>query len=235
MFPRIPVRILTLVTLLCATQAAAETDVEACYGDTVDVEFQLIAKKGAAPQPYILTLPAPRTWFIGQHRLKDVPCQPEPIKTSRVTGGFIEPRLEQADGSEISGSPATSAIRYLRIFQADPAYFPSAFQLQRLEQFKDIGVERDFGFRQLLPNNIQDGLEKARGAFLFPPEYTTPLGEPIIVSCPTSICSTRYRIEYNIMVSYRFFSAGKYGPQWIDMDKALRNGIKSRVHLPAAN
>lgn len=235
MFPRIPGCILTLATLLCATHAAAETDVEACYGGTVDVEFQLIAKAGATPQPYILTLPAPRTWFIGQHRLNNVPCQPEPIKTSMVTRGFIEPRLEQANGSEISGSSATSAIRYLRISQTDPTLFPDAFQLRKIDQFKEIGIERDGGFRQVLPKNKQQGIKKSQGGFQFPPEYTTPLGAPMIVSCPSSVCTAKYRLEHNIAVSYRFFSAGKYGPQWIDMDTALRDAIKSRVHLPAAN
>ncbi|MCK8463725.1 hypothetical protein MUY35_07670 [Aliiroseovarius sp. S1339] len=224
--------------------ALAETDKNACYGETLDVILQVYEPTDDEDGEVQFALPNPASWNAerrareGGGWLRDLECLEEPILITEVYGSAMRGKFQAAIGwkpgdLEKVGMLALTGGYYGELVEAGEKRNRDRFE----GQWQDIpfGFSRlDTDARPLVEEYF--GRKFTGGLIRFPDNYQSPLGLPLETSCSGfGSCQIRYRAYSGMLLHYRFGSSLDYEKRWIPQDQAVRKLIESWMVNPTPN
>jgi len=137
-----------------AAGALAETNIAACYGDTLDVSIVTrVTKDNAVLERKTIALLSPYAWLKdigGSVLLNNLPCQTEPVEALGVIGGQIDARVALAE----TGVPGVESfgVAFLRLSTAKTSGVEQTERFWR-ELIITEGVMTPHGFVRLAGSN----------------------------------------------------------------------------------
>lgn len=221
--------VLLAIALAFSDAAFADqlTDLEACYGETIEIKMPSRFGDGIETEYTYFSLPAPNAWLIRigpNELLDDVPCGEradlaEPIETASTWRGYFSRSL----GHEPAKVSLPEGIRLHTLRIGSPylkVYLP--FEQRRENRILNEGSRTADGFvrRASVDENA------VGGGWLFPEDYLSPIGTRIEMRCTTKKCSVEYRIDRNLKVTYEFLIPSPDKTyDWIAIDQVLRSMV----------
>ncbi|GHC61024.1 hypothetical protein GCM10007315_26230 [Gemmobacter tilapiae] len=219
---------LGLVAVVWAGGAWAETpprtDMNACYGETLEVSIVARDKDGIELERTDFSLPQPQGWEaypVGQtDGLRWLPCQKEPVEVGGIIGTFVEPRLGQV--TDMFKVPFGVKMWQLRIDHYNPEY-EDEYANRHFEHIATSNPQTIEGFRyQRWQNTPPVG-----GGWIWPDRYKSPIGDFITAQC-TLLCVVSYRLKKHLKIRYDFkLDIYVEVPPFIEIDQAVRGQIQS--------
>ncbi|MDE9449203.1 hypothetical protein J3R80_01810 [Aliiroseovarius sp. Z3] len=222
--------------------ALAETDKNACYGETLDVVLQVYEPTDDNDGEVQFALPNPASWNAQLREngiwLRDLRCQEEPMEIGEVYGSGMRGKFQGAIGFK------PGDLEMVRSLELDGGISREAMEegtFRTLERFKDRMAGIPFGFKRLESKTGQlfeeyDDRTFASGLIQYPEHYTSPVGNPILARCSGfGYCKISYMFSDRLLVDYEFRSSVDYEKRWIAQDQAVRKLIESWMVEPAPN
>ena len=236
-----------LIMFASSAMAKPDTDIDACYGKTLEVFIVARDVSGTELERTDFSLPNPRSWLLtprGQNDvLQKIPCLPEPIETSGFIGTFVEPRLGQA--TDLFAAPQGVQMWQLRVDKiSDFTESRATRRLNRVLATEAAAVE-SFGVLYQPAVKINGFLYQRwgnkppyEGSWVFPESYRSAVGDRVAGSCG-ALCDVETRIKPHLSVNYQFRmpraddrkpdSTFDKIPPWIEVDQLVRNILKSWI------
>lgn len=219
--------LLVVLSALVPTFANSRTDLNACYGETLDVSIIALESSDETDGSIVISLPEPQKWFVKTRDFKflhDLPCQTEPIPVHSVRGSGLTDR----DGTS---EHFPDHLRRMSIFgsHASNSLYRTTYNFSDLLTRKGRSLpDGFFGFYTANPDNKPDSLR--RGVFRFPQHHLSPLGEPVIWRCGSWECRGEYGFLGKLFVSYEFRNKDVSFKTWVNQDRALQAMITNWFH-----
>ena len=230
--------------LALAGAAEAQTDLAACYGDTLDVAFRGWSNGGYDGTRIVLRLPFPNEWNItvdasiqgadGPQTLLYYPCLPEPIYARAafgglgVWGGKIMDRLSRSEFAPMTAE--TTGVTAIDIRYGSRESLSPVFD-HDIKYTLENGKPFPGGFFRVYPREP----DPTNGMWLLPESYKTPDDRRFAVGCGGGQCTVQYMLtpetdpksasEKGIVIYYRF------SPDFEDFSASRERSIKT-ILLP---
>jgi hypothetical protein len=226
-----------LILGFCSTVSMAQTsepfDMEACYGDTLELSLIESYAPDSTPIRVVFALPAIRFWSLKppglEHPLRDGPCYPEPLVNARAKG-FLKKAVQKGalQGSFSEGDLRLLAlVDYVRLRSVDPVSFYRSNSLRSIrEKFPDL-YEIDNGFQKI----VGETPENFPGLFLAPKPIRAPNGYRLWFSCSVTFnfCRNGYLLKGNIVLDYEFHTKEIDRSDWVKLDRLLREMVSGWI------
>lgn len=214
---------------LILAASSDETDLVACYGDELEVSLRsVIDDDGAVLEHTDFAFPNPSGWLVtvtgtGGQLLNFLPCQVEPINATGLWGGFIDPRLGHGNFS----IPGIDGVRVRSVRLSSPGTKAAEdSETRRNGTILEEGIEVSDGFVRHFGENAVP----ISGGWLFPENYTSPIGTRIRMSCGSRTCSVQYRMRQNLQVRYELWIEDNSAPpDWMFIDQYVREILVSWI------
>ncbi|MEM7059901.1 MAG: hypothetical protein AAF557_20150 [Pseudomonadota bacterium] len=202
------------------------TDLEDCYGETLEIKMPSKFGDGIETEYTYFSLPAPNAWLvnIGDGKLlDDVPCQAngdlsEPVPSRNLWGGFFDPRL----GHERKTLEVDGGIR-LHTLRITSPNFDSIVRQEAwwLDNVLSLATKNAEGY---LRRPSVEG-DAVGGTWSFPESYLSPVGTRIRMGCALT-CDIEYRIDRNLKIRYQLQVPDRNRDyDWIEIDRVARKVV----------
>lgn len=200
-------------------------DMNACYGDTLELSLIESFNADGTPNRLLFALPSPAAWVLRPKgfdtTLDFSPCQPEPIMDTKAWGGFMDSRLGHADASEIGGE-LFGLVRTIRLRSVLKETYDAHRRLGQMRKKHPELYEVEDGFRKI----VGDKPEDYPGLYIAPEGVVSPDGYPLWFSCGLGkSCNVTYRLKGNIVIRYNFWTRDTELIDWIELDKVVQKTI----------
>jgi len=209
-----------------AAVAQAQTDMIACYGETIEISLLGNEPRGDDDGSVIISLPNTHNWQVYTRQdpsaLHLLPCQEEPVVASYVHGNGLT-------GQDGHSPIYPNDLRRLSITGG----LPKGLKIARFDFSEEIaanGTDLPSGFRGILQeNHSNSNVPRYYGRYQFPADHLSPLGERVLRSCGRWVCQGAYGVLDRLYVSYEFANKDMPLSGWLEQDTALQNLINGWI------
>ena len=197
---------------------------EACYGETWEIKLVGSPKHGVPDVN--LSIPRPNRWLVTtpeNESLDKKLCHPEPILATHIYGAYY-PRAGSTSRPLITIPGTSFAPRRMSLRSGRYLPFEESPVGQSVEFYRKQGllVRDEFGFLSFRRAPPAD-----RGGFyIYPDDYTTANGAPVVARCPSDECHVVYLIDDFLLLEYWFLLNDVPQDRWVTLDQQMRNAVR---------
>jgi len=229
------------LTVMLSAAAAHASEVDACYGETLEIQIHMFAPDQPNGGEVIMSLPNPASWTLigrdGRGSLHDAGCQEEPVPVNQAySSGMLNKFSAALD--KIDAPSALRDVVSLSINGRGKERPASNFYSEYFNEEDWLAIP--YGFRRLNSKGDElvmswHGRSFTVGTILFPDHYQAPFDQPMVAACRRfGFCQVNYILHDRMRLKYKFRSTLEYDENWIPQDQALRALINSWVVPPDA-